>query len=143
MELGKRLPDVCSCFLPLLTQSLGLQNHVNYSGGPRPSGLGPRRPASLSSTCDLSASRMETPSLFPFLSFYLRILLRYYHGAFLVAQAIMRPPTMQETRVQSLGQEDPMEEEIATHSSILSWRIPWTEEPGRLQLMGLRRVRHD
>ena len=50
---------------------------------------------------------------------------------------------MQETWVQSLGQEDPMEEEIATHSSILSWRIPWTEEPGRLQFMGLQRVRHD
>ena len=55
----------------------------------------------------------------------------------------MRPPTMQETWVQSLGQEDPVEEEIATHSSILSWRIPWTEEPGRLQFMGLQRVRHD
>ena len=67
----------------------------------------------------------------------------YYHGAFLVVQAVMRHPTMQETWVQSLGQEDPVEEEIATHSSILSWRIPWTEEPGRLQFMGLQRVRHD
>ena len=48
-----------------------------------------------------------------------------------------------ETRVQSLGQEDPLEEETATHSSILFWKIPWTEEPGRLQSMGSQRVRHD
>ena len=47
-------------------------------------------------------------------------------------------PTMQETRVQSLGQEDPLEKEMATQSSILAWNIPWTEEPGRLQSMGLR-----
>ena len=47
---------------------------------------------------------------------------------------------MQEPRVQSLGQEDPLEKEMATHSSILAWRIPWTEEPGRLQSMGLQRV---
>ena len=50
---------------------------------------------------------------------------------------------MQETRVQLLGQEDPLEKETATHSSVLAWRIPWTEEPGRLQSMGLQRVRHD
>ena len=49
----------------------------------------------------------------------------------------------QETQVRSLGQEDPLEEDMATHSSILAWRIPWTEEPGRLQSMGLQRVRHD
>ena len=50
---------------------------------------------------------------------------------------------MQEGQVQSLGQEDPLEEELATHSSILAWKIPWTEEPGRLQCMGSQRVRHD
>ena len=50
---------------------------------------------------------------------------------------------MQETRVQSLGWEDPLEKEMATHSSILAWRIPWAEEPGRVQAMGLQRVRHD
>ena len=50
---------------------------------------------------------------------------------------------MQETWVQFLGQEDPPEEEMATHSSILAWRIPWTEEPGLLQSMGLRRIKHD
>ena len=50
---------------------------------------------------------------------------------------------MQETRVQSLGWEDPLEKEMAIYSSILAWRIPWTEEPGRLQPMGLQKVRHD
>ena len=52
-------------------------------------------------------------------------------------------PAMQETRVRSLGQEDPLEESMATHASILAWRIPWTEEPGRLQSMGLQRVGHE
>ena len=52
-------------------------------------------------------------------------------------------PTMQETRVQSLGQEDLLEKEMATHSSILAWKIPWMEEPGELQSMGSQRVRHD
>ena len=52
-------------------------------------------------------------------------------------------PTMWENRVQSLGQEDLLEEEMATHSSILAWKIPWTEEPRRLESMGLQRVGHD
>ena len=52
-------------------------------------------------------------------------------------------PAMQETRVRSLGQEDPLEKEMATHSSILAWKIPWIEEPGRLQSMGSQRVGHD
>jgi len=50
---------------------------------------------------------------------------------------------MQETRVLSLGQEDPLEKEMATNSSIFAWKIPWTEEPGGLDSMGLQRVRHD
>ena len=50
---------------------------------------------------------------------------------------------MQEMQVRSLGQEDPQEKEMATHFSILAWEIPWTEEPGRLQSLGLQRVRHD
>ena len=62
-------------------------------------------------------------------------------GAFLVAQ--MCPPAMQETLVQYLAWEDPMKKEMATHSSILTWKIPWTEEPGRLQSMGLQRVSHN
>ena len=52
-------------------------------------------------------------------------------------------PAMRETQVRSLGQEDPLEEGMATHSSILAWRIPWTEEPGRLQSIGSQRVGHD
>ena len=51
--------------------------------------------------------------------------------------------TVQEMRVQSLGQEDPLEEEMATHCSILAWRIPWTEGPGGLQFMGMQRAGHD
>ena len=52
-------------------------------------------------------------------------------------------PAMRETQVQSLGQEDPLEKEMATHSSTLAWKIPWMEGPGRLQSMESRRVRHD
>ena len=61
----------------------------------------------------------------------------------LVAQRLKRLPAIQETWVQSLGQEDPLEKEMATHSSILAWRIPWTEEPGGLQSTGSQRVGHD
>ena len=61
----------------------------------------------------------------------------------LVAQMVKHLPKMQGTWVQSLGQEDPLENEMATHSNILAWKIPWTEEPGRLQSMGSLRVRHD
>ena len=57
-------------------------------------------------------------------------------GASLVIQAVERLPAMWETRVRSLGQEDPLEKEMATHSSILAWEIPWTEEPGGLQSTG-------
>ena len=60
-----------------------------------------------------------------------------------MAQRVKRLPAMRETCVRSLGWEDPLEKEMATHSSILTWRIPWTEEPGRLQFMGSQRVRHD
>ena len=56
-------------------------------------------------------------------------------GASLVAQLVKNLPTMQETWVRFLGQEDPLEKEMTTHSSILAWRIPWTEEPGGLQFM--------
>ena len=53
-----------------------------------------------------------------------------------MVQLVKNPPAMQETLVQALGQEDPLEKEMATHSSILAWEIPWTEEPGGLQSMG-------
>ena len=63
--------------------------------------------------------------------------------ASLVAQTVRRLSAMLETWVRSLGREDSLEKEMATHSSILAWKIPWTEEPGGLQSMGLQRVRHD
>ena len=63
-----------------------------------------------------------------------------------MAQWVKNPPAMQEpqeTRVRSLGGEDPLEKEMATHSSTLAWKIPWTEEHGRLQSMRLQRIGHD
>ena len=60
-----------------------------------------------------------------------------------MAERLKRLPAMRETWVRSLGWEDPVEKEIATHSSILAWRIPWTEEPGGLQSTGSQRVGHD
>ena len=59
----------------------------------------------------------------------------------LVAQTVKRLPTMRETQVQSLGQEDLLEKEMATHSSILAWKIPWTEKPGGLQVQGVAKSR--
>ena len=64
-------------------------------------------------------------------------------GASLVVQLVKNLPATKETQVRSLGQEDPLKKEIATHSSILAWEIPRTEEPGELQSMGSQRVRHD
>ena len=60
-----------------------------------------------------------------------------------MSQTVKCLPTIWESRVQSLDQEDLLEKEMATHSSILAWRIPWTEKPGRLQSMGPQRVGHD
>ena len=67
--------------------------------------------------------------------------LRYV--CYFVAQSVKNLPAVQETRVRSLGWEDPLEKEMATHSSILAWKISWTEEPGGLQSMGSQRVGHD
>ena len=64
-------------------------------------------------------------------------------GTSLVAQMVKSLPAMREIQVQFLCQEDPLEKEMATHCSILTWEIPWTEEPGRLQSMGSQRVGHD
>ena len=71
----------------------------------------------------------------------IRIALRGW--ASLVAQRVKHLPVMQETKVRSLGWEDPLEKEMATHSSILAWEIPWTEEPGGPQSTGSQRVRQD
>ena len=60
-----------------------------------------------------------------------------------MAQTVKNLPAMRETRVPFLGQEDPLEEGMATYSRTLAWRIPWTEEPGGLQSLGLQRARHD
>ena len=65
------------------------------------------------------------------------------YRASLVAQRVKHLPAMQETRVWSLGWEDPLEESVAIHSNILFWRIPWTEEPGRVQSIGSHRVKHN
>ena len=64
-------------------------------------------------------------------------------GVSLVARLVKNLPALQETWVRSLGREDTLEKRMATHSSTLAWRIPWTEESGRLQSLGLRRVGHD
>ena len=63
--------------------------------------------------------------------------------SWVVAQMVKHLPTMQETRVRSLGQKDPLEKEMATHSSTLAWKIPWMKERCRLQSMGSQRVGHD
>ena len=63
--------------------------------------------------------------------------------ASLVAQSVKNPPAMQEMQVRSLSQEDLLEKETATHSSILAWESPWTEDTGRLQFVGLARVEYD
>ena len=65
------------------------------------------------------------------------------NGVSLVADMIKSLPAVQETRVRSLGQEDPLEKGMATHSNVLAWRIPWTKKPGGLQSMGSQRVRHN
>ena len=67
----------------------------------------------------------------------------HHHTTSLVAQTVKHLPTMQETQVQSLGQEDILEKEMATRFSILAWKIPWTEQPGRLQSMGSQRAGYD
>ena len=63
--------------------------------------------------------------------------------ASLVAQTVKHLPAVRETQVRFLGQEDPLEKETATHSSTPAWKIPWTEDPGRLLSMGSQRARHD
>ena len=68
---------------------------------------------------------------------------KYTYGGFRGGSVVKSLPAMQETQVRPLGYEDPLEEGMATHSSILAWRIPWTEEPGGLQSIGSHRVGHD
>ena len=87
--------------------------------------------------CTLSSMTHNFSFIFPFLC------LCGIFGASLVAQLVKNMPAVQETCVQSLGWEDPLKKEMATHSSILVWEIPWTKEPGGLYPMGVARVRHN
>ena len=82
-------------------------------------------------------------SAHPFLYELVHLVHSSSHYSSLVAHTAKHLPTMRETQVRSLGREDPVEKEVATHSSILAWRIPWTEEPGKLQSLGSQIVRHD
>ena len=95
---------------------------------------------------------MEKNFLPNFILFFLKRSLKFYklqaphHVAFTGGSAVKNLPAtqdMQEAWVQSLGWEDPLEKEMVTSASVLAWRIPWTEKPGRLQSMGSQRVRHD
>ena len=88
--------------------------------------------------CTVSAC---TPPPHPTLP--IKVLTLCLSGAFLVAQRVKRLPALWETWVRSLGRGDSLEKEMAIHFSILAWRIPWTEEPGRLQSRGSQRVRHN
>ena len=90
-------------------------------------------------------SRGEITWGLTFIYSFSKYLLTAYHmsGTSLVGQTVKHLPTMQETGVQSLGGEDLLEKEMATHSSILAWKIPWMEEPDRLQSMGSQRAGHD
>ena len=72
---------------------------------------------------------------------YIAIVMAHIYS--LVTQMVKHLPAMWETRIQSLGWEDPLEKEMATHFSTFAWKIPWTEEPGRLQSMGSQRVGHN
>ena len=73
----------------------------------------------------------------------IRMVVKASPGAFLVAQRVKRLPSMWETWVRSLARDDPLEKEMATHSSTLAWKMPWMEEPGGLQSMGSQRVIHN
>ena len=100
----------------------------------------------------ISSSVIFLPSVFPRIRVFSNESVlhirwpKYWSFSFsnsLVTQTVKPLPAMRETRVRSLGWEDPLEKEMATHSSTLAWKIPWTEEPGRLQSVGSQRVVHD
>ena len=112
----------------LITRSPYLLTPLAQCAHPRPS------PLSWPATSLLSAS--VSVVLFCFIDCT-------FTRASLVAQRVKHPPAVPEAQVQSLGREDPLEKEVATHSSTLAWKIPWTEEPGGLQSTGSQRVGHD
>ena len=85
----------------------------------------------------------EQQNIYLYMYTYICIYIHILDMASLIAQLVKNLPAMQEMRVQPLSQEDSLEKEMAAHSSVLAWRIPWTEEPGGLQSMWLQRVEHD
>ena len=91
----------------------------------------------------ISITNKTLPTIGNFLHGVLSIITLKVKETSLVAQKVKRLPTMRETRVRSLGWEDPLEKEMTIHSSILAWKMPWTEEPGRLQYTRPQRVRQD
>ena len=99
----------------------------------------------ISTTLSQNLNCETKTSLLKILEWEFRIFVRMFakFWASLVTQTVKNLPAMQETKVLPLGQEDPLEKGMATHSSILAWRLPWTEEPGGPQPIGLQRVRHD
>ena len=138
--------------------SMGFSRQENWSGVPR---LSPHKMSRIgksietemathSSTLAWKIPQMEEPDRLQSMGsqrirqdWATSLTLIETEGASLVSQTVKNLPAMQETQVQSLGQEDPPEKEMANHSSILAWRIPRTEKPGGLQSMGSQRVRHD
>ena len=91
----------------------------------------------------ISITNKTLPTIGNFLHGVLSIITLEVKETSLVAQKVKRLPTMRETRVRSLGWEDPLEKEMTIHSSILAWKMPWTEEPGKLQYTRPQRVRQD
>ena len=91
----------------------------------------------------ISITNKTLPTIGNFLHGVLSIITLKVKETSLVAQKVKRLPTMRETRVRSLGWEDPLEKEMTIHSSILAWKMPWTEEPGKLQYTRPQRVRQD
>ena len=87
--------------------------------------------------------KKESVGIYIYIYTYIHTYIHTYTWASLVAQTEKNLPAMSQSWVHSLGWEDPLEEGMTTHSSILAWRIPWTEDPGRLHSMGSQRVRHD
>ena len=114
--------------------SMGFSRQEYWSGVPLPSPMSvPEYTYNLCLSLELFASFNSS-------NFYLILIVSTLH---LLKLPLKRLPAMRETWFRSLGREDPLEKEMATHSSILAWRIPWTEEPGGLQSTGLQRVGHD
>ena len=100
-------------------------------------GVGRQWPAAWLGALSVAVPAWDLLKKVTFIIFYLHQEIPY------VAQTVKSLPTMRETQVQSLGWEDVLEKEMATHSSVLAWKIPWTEDPGRLQSLGSQRVGHD